>query len=238
MKKLKNQLKNLFFGLLRLELINKLVFKIRFLYYVYLCRRFDVYQDENSVIRNDYSIQMLKRGITSNRVLKFIRPLSVVESVNKDGQTLAIGCRFETELLYLMAYGFNPKGIRGLDMISYSPWIDLGNMHKMKYADSTFDTITMGWLISYSETPEVAAREIVRVIKPGGVVALAVAYYPQEKLQEVLEKGTYVADPRTRIQTTEGLLKIFGSHVDQVYFQHMPPAHKEGATTVIFSVKK
>lgn len=235
---MKKHLVNFIYGLLRSEYINRIVFRIRFFYFVYIKQNIRVYENEASVIANPYSTRMLKRGVTSNRPLKFIRPLSVIEAVKKDGKTLSIGCRFETELLYLVGYGFRPSGIRGLDMISYSPWIDLGNMHKMSYADSTFDTVTMGWLISYSETPEVAAKEIVRVLKPEGVVAMAVAYYPPERLKEALESGKYVADPRTRIQTTEGLLKIFGEHVDQVYFKHQPPANQEGACTVIFSIKK
>lgn len=231
-------LKQFVYGLLRSEYINRLVFKVRFFYFVHLKRKVMVYQDESSVIANKYSTDMLKRGVTSNRPLKFIRPLSVIEAVRKEGKTLSIGCRFETELLYLVAYGFNPQGIRGLDMISYSPWIDLGNMHHMSYPDNHFDTVTMGWLITYSETPELAAKEIVRVLKPGGFVAMAVSYYPAETRKKIADSGQFVAHPELRIQDTDGLLKIFGSAVDQVYFRHQPPIDKEGACTVIFSIKK
>lgn len=233
-----NHLHKLFWGLLRSEYVNRAIFKIRFLYFVYIQKQIQVFENEQSVIANDYSVKMLKRGITSNRPLKFILPLSVIESVNKNGSTLSIGCRFETELLYLAAYGFRPAGIRGMDMISYSPWIDVGNMHKMPYADSSFDTVTMGWLISYSETPELAAREVVRVLKPGGFVAIAVSHYSPEQLARVLADKTYVAHPGNRIQTTEGLIKIFEPYVDQVYFKHQPPSDKEGACTVVFSIKK
>ena len=231
-------LNQLILGLFRNEYINRLVFKIRFLFFVYIRRNIKVYENESSVIANKYSIKMLKRGITSNRPLKFILPLAVIEEVNKQGKTLSIGCRFETELLYLAAYGFKKSGIRGMDMISYSPWIDIGNMHKMPYADSSFDTVTMGWLISYSETPEVAAREVVRVLKPGGFVAIAVSHYSTEQIKKILEDKSYVAHPGNRIQTTDGLLKIFEPYVDQVYFRHQPPSTKEGACTVVFSIKK
>jgi SAM-dependent methyltransferase len=227
-----------FIGLLKSEYINFIVFKIRFFYFLYLRRRLEVYQDEKNVIAHDYSIKMLKRGITSNRPLKFILPLSVIEAVNKEGKTLSIGCRYETELLFLAGYGFNIQGIRGLDMVSYSPWIDVGNMHAMNYPDSSFDTVTMGWLITYSATPEVAAREIVRVLKPGGFVAMAIAYYPPALLNEKIKSGDYAINPAHRIQSPEGLLKHFGDHVDQVYFRHLPPETKEGACTVVFSIKK
>lgn len=225
-------------GLLRSEYINFLIFKLRFFYFVYIKRNIKVYENEKFVIANMYSTDMLRKGKTSNRPLKFIRPLSVIEAVNKKGKTLSIGCRFETELLFLTGYGFNPKGIRGLDMISYSPWIDLGNMHALPYPDKSFDTVTMGWLITYSETPELAAKEVVRVLKPGGFVAMSVSYYPEEKRQEMIKSKAYVAHPDQRVQNPDGLLKIFEPYVDQVYFKHVPPLDKEGACTVVFSVKK
>lgn len=225
-------------SLLKSEYVNFLIFKIRFIYFVYFRKNIRVYENEQSVIANKYSVNMLKRGITSNRPLKFILPLSVIEAVNKKGKTLSIGCRFETELWYLAAYGFKKSGIRGMDMVSYSPWIDIGNMHKMPYENSSFDTVTMGWLISYSETPELAAQEVIRILKPGGFVAISVAHYTPEQLKKVLEDKTYVAHPGNRIQNTEGLLKIFGPHVDQVYFRHQPSPDREGACTVVFSIKK
>ncbi len=238
MSPIRSLLHKAIWSLLRSEYVNKVVFKIRFLYFVYIRNQIRVFEDDKSVVANKYSTDMLKRGITSNRPLKFIRPLSVIEAVNKNGKTLSIGCRFETELLYLAAYGFDPQGIRGLDMVSYSPWIDLGNMHKMDYADSSYDTVTMGWLIIYSETPKQAAKEIVRVLKPGGFVAMAVSYYPPDVAKKLSESGKYVVHPSERIQSTDALLEIFGEHVDQVYFKHQPPADKEGACTVIFSIKK
>lgn len=239
MRKFFKKLDRFFFqALLRVELVTFILTKARFFYFVYIRGKIRVFEDEKSVIANDYSTRMLKRGVTSFRPLKFIRPLSVIEAVNKEGATLSLGCRFETELLLLQGYGFAKKGIRGMDMISYSPRIDLGNMHKMPYADSSFDTVTMGWLISYSDTPEVAAKEVVRVLKPGGFVAMSVAYYPPDRIKHALATGEYVANPATRIQTPDGLLKLFEPNVDQVYFRHLPPLSKEGACTVIFSIKK
>jgi len=225
-------------SLLRSEYINYCVFKLRFFYFVSILKRLKVFQDESSVIGNDYSRNMLLKGTTSNRPLKFIRPLSVIESVNKQGRTLSIGCRFETELLYLAAYGFSWCNIRGLDMISYSPLVDLGNMHSMPYEDNYFDTITMGWLISYSEEPERAAKEVIRVLKPGGIVAVAVAYYPPVMVEKFIKENSYVADPRKRIQSPEGILNLFQGYVNQVYFRHLPQEDREGACTVIFSIKK
>jgi SAM-dependent methyltransferase len=231
-------LRRAIYSLLKSEYINYLVFKIRFLYFVYIVRRVRVFENESSVLANKYSVDMLKKGVTSNRPLKFICPLSVVEVVNKKGHTLSLGCRFETELLFLAGYGFEPKNIRGCDMTSYSPWIDLGNMHKLSYADNTFDTVTMGWLISYSETPEVAVREVIRVMKPGGVLAISVTHYPPETLARMAKEGHVIGSATHRVQTVDGLLALFGRHANEVFYRHQPAPHVEGACVAVFSIKK
>ena len=53
-------------------------------------------------------------------------------------------------MLYLVGYGFKARNVRGLDMISYSPWIDLGNMHETEYSDNTWDAVLCGWTLPYS----------------------------------------------------------------------------------------
>ena len=235
---MKRRLRTLIFGLLRIEPINKLVFKLRFFYFVNLLRHFEVYKDEKGVQANDYSIKMLKVGRTSHRPRRLILPLSVIEAANKSGNTLSIGCRFETELLYLAAYGFDPKKTRGLDMISYSPWVDVGNMHDLPYQTSSQDTVILGWVLPYSSDPARAVSEVIRVLKDGGLVAVGQSYYPASQLAEMKSKGANVVDLETRVQTTNGILSLFSAHLQQVYWQHDSLPDREGTCSVIFSIKK
>lgn len=224
-------------SLLQVQAVNRLVFRIRFLYFVYLRRRLRVSADKRSVIRPDYSIDTFKRAITSDRPLRLIRPLSVIDRITPaSADVLSVGCRFETELLYLLGYGF--RKVRGLDMIAYSPWVDVGNMHAMPYPDNAWDVVILGWVISYSETPEVAAREILRVTRSGGIVAVAVSYYSRSWLDEAERTGKLVG-PKERIQTVDALLRLFEGHVDHVYFSHQPPPpDAESYCAVIFSIRK
>ncbi len=43
----------------------------------------------------------------------------------------------------MVSHGLN---IRGLDLFSCSPRIDVGDMHDMRYADNSFDVIFLGWV--------------------------------------------------------------------------------------------
>lgn len=226
-------------SLLRLEPVNRLVLRLRFQYYVRIRRRLRVHGDEQAVIMHEYSQRQLMQRRGEERPLRLIRPLASIEYVNKNGHVLSIGCRFEAELLYLVGYGFRADRVRGLDMISYSPWIDAGNMHALPYEDDRWDVIVLGWVISYSDDPRAAAREVIRVARNGAVIAIGVSHYPDaELLAWRAAEPNPANDPRQRLQTVDALLEIFGERVDQVFFSHDPPRDAKGSCMVIFSVRK
>lgn len=224
-------------SLLRVEAVNRIVFRVRFIYFVYLRRRVRVSTDRQGVIRPEYSIHMFKRAVTSDRPLRLIRPLSVIDGIDPaSAGVLSVGCRFETELLYLLGHGF--RKVRGLDLIAYSPWVDVGNMHAMPYPDDAWDVVILGWVISYSETPEAAVNEILRITRRGGIVAVAVSYYSRSWLEEAERTGRLIGT-KERIQTVEGILQLFDGHVDRVYFSHEPSAQDvESYCAAIFSIRK
>jgi len=223
---------------LRVKPINNAVFWLRFFWYARIKRQVRSFQDESSVRAHGYSMDKIVLGRPTDRILRLIRPLASIDALNEESTVLSIGCRFETDLLYLVSYGFQPDKVRGMDMISYSPWIDLGNMHAMTYADSSWDCTVLGWVLAYSDTPQKACDELVRITRPGGVIALGVTYYPPDVMKQLAARGAPGARA-DRIQTTEEILKLFGSHVDRLYFRHDPAsAAKQGSCMVIFSVRK
>ena len=217
--------------------LNRLVFKARFVWYVYVVRNLKVYSDEAGVLVPKYSLKMLKRGKTSDRPLKLIRPLSVV--LDGSARILSVGCRFETELLYLVGYGYKPANIRGFDMLSYSPWVDCGNMHAMPYSDNSWDSVILGWVMSYSDNPELARDEIIRVSKNGSVIAIGVSYYPEHMMtKEYIAEGELALRDK-RIQTVAGFAKLFDKYIDTIYFQHdATDPMKEDFCSIIFRIKK
>lgn len=236
---LPRSLRRFFVGLLRLETINDIVYKLRYLYFVRIRRRLAVHPDEQAVIMHEYSQQQMDTLPTGNRPLRLIRPLSSIECVKPNAQILAIGCRFEAELLYLVGYGYKAENIKGLDMISYSPWVDQGNMHDLSYQNDQWDVVLMGWVISYSDDPKTAADEAIRVTKNGGVIAIGLTHYPADQLENYRKDNPNPTnDASNRIQSTARLLELFEGHVDQVYFSHDVAENVRGSCMVIFSIKK
>jgi len=238
MPKRKSRWKQRLFRFMRVKPICEFVWYVRYFYFMKLRGSFRAFEDNFGVAAREYSRQSMFRGRPSERILRLIMPLSVIEDMNEDSKVLSVGCRFEADLLYLAAYGFKLENVRGLDLFSYSPWVDLGNMHSMPYGDNSWDALVFGWVLAYSTEPERAAHEIARVVRSGGLVAIGVTYYPDWLLRKFETEGVDfgVTD---RIQTTDGMLRLFGDHVDRIFFRHDPTDQtKQGSCVVIFSIRK
>ena len=232
------------FGLqaLRMDPVRQRVAYARFVYFTRLRRRLStVEEDGKGVVLN--TIRHNLKGLTDltvNRSHMLVRPLSVIEALGPESRVLAIGPRTEGELLNLFAHGFSPDRVRGLDLISYSPLIDLGNMHHLPYPDGSWDAVVLGWVLTYSTEQQLAANEVLRVLRPGGVVAIGVEHNPRSD-QEIRDQVDYDFGAFHRFKTTQEILDLFAGHVGQVYFRHdVIPERRDqvGAICVIFSVTK
>lgn len=151
----------------------------------YLCFLRQVYFKSTSGLKtaysdkaNDMTLYHNMFGIwqTNDRFIKLASPLFSLETFDPSGSTLIVGPRNEHDLLIFKSLGGSWKNTRGLDLITYSPKIDLGDMHSMPYQENTYDTVICGWTLSYSDNPSAAVSEMLRVLKPGGLLALAVEY--------------------------------------------------------------
>jgi len=201
-------------------------------------RTFDGHGD--SVIDNtlEHNLNALKKAVAFDRPSQLINPLCQIQYVQYHQQSLkvlTIGPRSEAEIFDLIAAGFLPENIRGLDLISYSDFVDLGDMHEMPYEDNSFDIVIIGWVLGYSNDITRVAQEVLRVSRPNGVIAIGNQHTPMTK-EEVEKNLGYKLDD-TRFETAEDLLAPFEGHVDQVYFRHdVHPSMRErnGDLMVIF----
>lgn len=228
--------------LLLIRTIRHAVAWTRYIYFSKICGRLETYQlhardvSKNTIMHNLKGLKDL--GVYRAPIL--IRPLSVIETLNPDSEILSIGPRTEGELLYLIAHGFNPKRIRGLDLISYSPWIDLGDMHAMPYPDNSFDAVVIGWVLAYSDNKIKAAEEIIRVARQGAIIAVGVEYHPLSP-EEIAQELGYSCGSEQRLMNCSEILQLFKNHVDHVYFLHdiVPELKKQqGSICTLFSVVK
>ena len=198
---------------------------LRAIYFVKIRRRLRTLQSGDAVKAN--VMHNMKSIYAANKRMNLLLfPLSSIETLDHDAKILIVGPRNENDLYTLVGLGFRLGNIRGLDLISYSPHIDLGDMHSMPFADESFDAVVCGWTLSYSTNPGQAAKEMMRVAKPGGIIAIGVEYShltPQDEraligyeLQEFDKIGE-------RINSTEAIKALFAGHIDTVFFEHDAP---------------
>jgi hypothetical protein len=191
------------------------------------------------------------RGLTDHvtkRMQRVIQPLVSIETLNTRSRILVVGPRTESDLLMFRALGFDY--VRGLDLISYSPWVDLGDMHRMPYDDGTWDAVILAWCLTYSREPEVVAREVIRVAKPGALIGVGLEYstLTPDDVRALIGYEITTEDGPPRANSVADVLSLFGSSVDHVYFDHDAPRRRShtrsgeirdvSQVVVVFSVRK
>lgn len=232
--------------LLKITLVRYVLGLVRFVWYVFFLRRLRVYDaDTDGVAERTVSHNMMGLSdLSVARALRIIHPLMSIDRVQhnvRDAKLLTIGPRTEGEIFALLGFGFRRRNITALDLISYSPWIEIGNMHHMRFADSTFDVVMLGFVIAYSDDQEAAAREVLRVAKPGAVVAVTVAYVSPEKEAENHRKLGYALNIDKRIRSLAQLRALFKDQVGHVYFAQDAwegIGNNPGTLMMIFEVRK
>lgn len=159
------------------------------------------------------------------RMSWLIHAVLSLEKVNSNSRILSIGARTENEILLLYSLGFN--SIEAVDLQSYSPLIQVGDMHKLNFTNGTYDLVICGWTISYSRTPKIAAKEILRVTRSGGIIAIGLEHVPclrQARLKAIRQKDPLKESFQKRINSCSDIISLFGRpNIRHVYFRHDHP---------------
>lgn len=159
---------------------------------------------------------------------------SSIERIRKNMEktdVLSIGPRSEIELFGFRAVGFPWERIKAIDLFSYSPYVKAGDVHAMSFPDNSFDVVCLGWVLAYSKDQSGAIREVIRVLRPGGIAIVASDYSSDQ---------THSRDrvDSTHMQTSEQMLSLFGNHVKHVYFRHDPDMPHTHMIMVAVEVQK
>lgn len=108
-----------------------------------------VNKPHNSVAKNtlEYNLTAAISSSSLDRPQIMFGVVSGIERVNKNRaemDVLSIGPRSEIEIFGLLGAGFRMERIKAVDLFSYSPYVDTGDMHQLPYLDSSFNNIFLG----------------------------------------------------------------------------------------------
>jgi hypothetical protein len=214
-------------GVTQSEFVLTVVFYLRLVYFLQWKRSLKTL-DSEAAFDTTLMHNLKSLGRRLNRMALLIDPLSVLETIPKSARILVIGPRNEWDLFQLKRRGFAFDRCIGLDLISYSPSIRLGDMHALPFEDGEFDAVLCGWTLSYSAKPQLACDEIARVCRVGGVIGVAVEYFSGDADAEKRATGGYVIqDERLaeRVNSVAQILALFSPH-GQVFFSHDAPLRR------------
>ncbi len=167
-----------------------------------------------------------------------MRSISYIQRRMKHMKVLTIGPRTEAEIFMLTACGFDPINITAIDLMSYSPLIEVGDMHDMPYEDETFDIVIIGWVLAYSENPIKAVREARRVAKKKGIFAVGCEYTPYTP-EELINRGSIVSHGG-KYRKVDDILDLFEGDVGEVWFKneiHPDDVEERDSVLTIFQRK-
>jgi SAM-dependent methyltransferase len=128
------------------------------------------------------------------------------------GSVLCVGCRNALELDRFRAHGF--EDVVGIDLFSQRPDILVMDMHRLTFADDSFDVVYASHALEHSYDVEQVVREIIRVARDGAVVAAEVPVRVQAS-----------AADRIVFSGLDELRRVFGPCVAEELLAEEQPPH-------------
>ena len=159
--------------------------------------------EKKSLIKEASGLKNFRKIFSGNRSSLVINPILSCSFLDRSKvKILSIGPRTESEIFVLIGNGFQKKNIKSIDLQSYSPLIDVGDLHNLKFEDNQFDIVICGWTLAYSYNKQKAASEIVRVSKSNSIISVS---------------GTYAFNEKGSI-TGEKLINFFKKNIKKIIF--------------------
>lgn len=188
----------------------------------------NLFQSKIQQSKSDYSSQVTIEHNTDFERMFFselsTRPdliSNVLSSINYVRQNssklkvLSIGSRTEAELFSLVNAGFRLQNIECVDLFSYTPYIKVGDINDLRYANEYFDVVFCGWVLEFCNDIEKACSEILRVTRPGGFVCIGGMHHPISTKMDEYNKRKHHSD-RVWYCSIENIKKYF--NVEEKFF--------------------
>lgn len=197
---------------------------------------------DSSIAHNtlEYNLSAFEPGNAPHmdRPLALMHAILLIERVARNKEQLSvltIGPRSEYEILALHAAGFAKDKTRGLDLFSYSPFIDVGDMHALPYANGKFDVILLSFALCYSKNQGVVAGEIMRVARDRAIIAIGDEYKDESSGQN---RQNVFRNEATYVNSCDHILDLFRGRVKAVFVRHGPEPPDYSAVITVFELSK
>lgn len=228
MKTVSKIINNFLSDLYKIDLLRTSIVIIRFIYLFHLRKKISYYINPNKKISNHimvnkidgsrdtvilhnmhftddfFNLKKTFKRFSGYKTMMISSPLKSVDFINYDNfKVLSVGPRNEGELFQIRSLGFKWKNIYGIDLLSYSEKIVLGDIHNSNYQNDFFNIIFCGWVLTYSEDYEKIIDELFRLVKNNGIITIGFSYNP---------KNDY------KLYSTDQIIKKYKNKISHIYF--------------------
>jgi len=220
--------------LLRSETIRYYVCKIR---YFLLKKKISFLKIDNTdigdeTITHNYDALKMQNAAfgMGGRMSLLILPTAVLLRHIRPRKVLIVGPRTEDDIFFAKSYNLD---VTGLDLFTYSPYIELGDIHQTNYKNETFDAVLLGWMISYSKNPQQVIDESSRILKPNGLIGIGIESNKEQKKTGTIDlSGVRV----NYLNTSDDLIEIM-KEFEPVFIADQKTEEKSYDCAVIFKKK-
>ena len=237
MKILIKILNNFISDIYKIDILRTSIVLLRFFFFFYIRKSISYYIDPEKKIDDHITInkdnkkhtvishnmhfsENLKnirgtyRKFDGSKTASIVYPFKSIDFIDyENNKILSVGPRNEGELFLIRSLGFRWKNISSIDLISYSNLTELGDIHKSKYLDNSFDIIVCGWVLPYSNNYEKTLEELLRITKNNGIISIGFSYIPR-----AVDKAREYDDKTIILDSTEQILKKYKNNIEHVYF--------------------
>lgn len=164
---------------------------LRWFYYYKIKKSFQFLKIKNGITGTiNHNKQVFNKfpltDFTMKRMDRLIAVIKSLELIADQSNFLIIGPRTESDI-YKIIYNYPQSKINAIDIISYSPLIDLQDAHCTNFNSNSFECIISGWVLKYSTNKEKMMNEMIRVVKNEGLIAIGIEYL-DDKLKNFYKK--------------------------------------------------
>lgn len=162
-------------------------------------------------------------------------------------RVLHVGPRNMSEIFASLSLGFDLERIFAIDLISFHPIVDIGDVHDVKHAENTFDIVVLGWILAYSANPEKAVSEVIRVARDGAVIVVGwdFSQFPIDEGNRWCPADGWISEDDTtcRVGATsdvEALFRRGGVEIHAIFRKdpEYPFDSDSRRTVLVFEIKK
>mgnify|MGYP001610963706 FL=1 len=124
------------------------------------------------------------------RILPAIERLRDIGRLRPGAEILDVGVRNGLEPLLLEDEGWR---VTAIDLWPLARRIRWADMHKLPFADETYDAVMASHVLEHAHTPDLALKEVTRVLRPGGLLWAAFPTHFVPTAHDLIDYGSAAA---------------------------------------------